>query len=643
MAKEFPQNIQGLINDSRRDKIAVRRAWNLSLKFLEGRQWLSYDKRLGSYVTATSSEGSSRVTVNLLLNIYRNVLSRLALAYPGVVVIPASPSYEDILKAKSSETALRYYWHKDDVPETIEHLIKWLLTTGTAALHTFYDPGMECVRTEAVGAYDIFFEQAVINPDDSRWVALRSYVDREDLKEAYPNKAEEIENAPAPQEPDYGQINPAPNEGPPKDRVEVFDIYWRDGRHAVVTGSTYLFKQKQMPTKTFPVQIIRYTEIPRRLWGKGLIEPLVDLQMLYNRARSQVVHNVELMGNPKWLVPKTAGVSTHAITSKPGEKIYYNQAGGTPQQVAAAPLPSYIADNITRLQAEMGDVAGLHSVSLGKRAVGVTSGKAIQALASHDTSQLQISQAAIEKGAATMARCVLELMKEFYTEAKMMSMLDQYGRVTFASIQSTNIVDTPEVFIEAGSLFRDEAQDRDAKVMELAQAGMITPQQALQELSFRTGNAFVSEKVQAMAHAKDMLDAARLGARVEVFMSDDLEAFGKVFGEFMQTEEFYLLTPERQDYLRDVLLSIEAAGQPDEVYRTLLGANKVFPRSQPPTLDPQTMAANMAAPASPNTQEQIIQEQSAAATRAGSMAEAERLLTGRNEALMGRGPGTGGL
>ena len=200
MAKEFPQNIQGLINDSRRDKIAVRRAWNLSLKFLEGRQWLSYDKRLAAYVTATSTEGSSRVTVNLLLNIYRNVLARLALAYPGVVVIPASPSYEDILKAKSSETALRYYWHKDDVPETIEQLIKWLLTTGTAALHTFYDPGMECVRTEAVGAYDIFFEHSVISPNDSRWVGLRSYVDREDLKEAYPDKAAEIENAPAPQD-----------------------------------------------------------------------------------------------------------------------------------------------------------------------------------------------------------------------------------------------------------------------------------------------------------------------------------------------------------------------------------------------------------------------------------------------------------
>ena len=643
MAKEFPQNIKGLLDESRRDKVAVRRAWNLSLKFLEGRQWLSYDKRLSSYITSKTSEGSSRVTVNLLLNIYRNVLSRLALAYPSAVVLPASPSYEDIIKAKSSETALRYYWHKDEVKHTIEELIKWLLTTGTGALHTFYDPGLECVRTEAVGAYDIFFEPSVIDPGDSRWVGLRSYVDRGDLKDAYPGKAKEIEGAPSPQESDYGQISSAPNEGPPKDRVEVFDIYWRDGRHAIVAGSTYLFKQKKMPNKTFPVQVVRYTEVPRRLWGKGLIEPLVDLQMLYNRARSQVIHNVEMMGNPKWLVPKTAGVSTHAITSKPGEKIYYNAAGGAPQQVAAAPLPSYIADNITRLQAEMGDVAGLHSVSLGKRAVGVTSGKAIQALAGHDTSQLQISQALIERGTTGMARCVLELMKEFYTEAKMMSMLDQYGRVTFAAIQSTDIVDTPEVFIETGSLFRDEAQDRDAKVMELAQAGMITPQDALQEMSFRTGNAFVSEKVQAMAHARDMLDAARLGASVEVFMSDDIGSFQKVFGEFMQTEEFYLLDQERQDYLRDVLLSIESAGQPEETYRTLLSANKVFPRSQPPTLDPQTMAANIAAPASQGAQQQIVKEQSAAATRAGSMAESERLLTGRSEALVGRGPGTGGF
>jgi hypothetical protein len=44
------------------------------------------------------------------------------------------------------------------------------------------------------------------------------------------------------------------------------------------------------------------------------------------------------------------------------------------------------------LQSEMQDVASIHAVSLGKRAVGLTSGKAINALAENDMSQLTRDQ-----------------------------------------------------------------------------------------------------------------------------------------------------------------------------------------------------------------------------------------------------------
>ena len=133
---EFPQNIKTIISESHQEKTSERRLWDLSLKFLEGRQWLDYDKRLAQYVTQkTGSDGQTRVTVNLLLNIYRNILSRLALSYPSVAVIPASPSNDDIVKAKSSETALRYYWQSDNIKEVMEETIKWLLTCGTCAAH----------------------------------------------------------------------------------------------------------------------------------------------------------------------------------------------------------------------------------------------------------------------------------------------------------------------------------------------------------------------------------------------------------------------------------------------------------------------------------------------------------------------------
>lgn len=641
---EFPQNIKTIISESHQEKTSERRLWDLSLKFLEGRQWLDYDKRLAQYVTQkTGSDGQTRVTVNLLLNIYRNILSRLALSYPSVAVIPASPSNDDIVKAKSSETALRYYWQSDNIKEVMEETIKWLLTCGTCALHTYYDPDADSVKTRSVGPYDVFFEKGVIHPDDSQWVALRTYVTKSALKETFPDKADEIETSSTGfGDENYGTVSTGTSNDPPSDRVELFDIYWKDGRYAMVVGGTYLFKEKERATETFPIQIIRYSEIPRRLWGVSLLAPLLDLQMLYNKARSQVVHNVELMGNPKWLVPKTSGVSAQSMTSRPGEKIYYNPAGGAPTQIAAAPMPAYVMDNVMRIQGEMSDVAGVHSVTLGKRAVGVSSGKAMQVLSEQDTSQLQITQQAIENGVQAMAKCVLELMKTYYAEPKMMSMLDAFGRVTFESIQATNIVETPEVFIEAGSLFREESQDRDAKVIELLQLGLIDPATARDEISFRTGNAFISEQVRGMAHAREMLEAVRAGMDIEIFLHDDLEAFKKVFNEFMATTAFYEQPAERQNYMRDILVSITTAGAPEEAYEGAMVANKVFPRSRGAKLDAQAISEDIALANSPSTQQQIIAENAAGAQKLGGAAAAERMLTRGAEGGVSRAPGSRG-
>ena len=581
MPEKFPENIQGRIRESHTEKTGERRLWDMSLKFLEGRQWLSFDKRLDGFATSRMrGDAQTRVTVNLLLNIARNITSRLALSYPSIAVLPASPSSEDIQKAKSSEMALRYYWHNDETKFMLEHAVKWLVECGTCALHTFFDPDQDRVRTEVVGPYDIFFEKGVIDPVESSWIALRSYVSKYNLKRAYPDHEKIIEEAGADEmSADYGAVSTGTTNEPPKDRISVFEVYWRDGKHAVVIGNTYLFKEEQVPIRTFPVQIIRYTEVSRRLWGLSLLAPLLDLQLLYNKARSQIIANTELMGNPKWLVPKTSGVSNQSITSKPGEKIYYNPAGGPPQQVAAAPMPAYVMDNVMRIQGEMGDVAGIHSVTLGKRAVGVTSGKGMEVLAAQDTSQLQITQQQIERAVK-------------------------------------------------------------AKIMELQQLGLIDNETALNELSFRTGNAFISGRVRGISHARDLLDAARAGMSIEIFLHDDLEATMQVFDEFVKSAEFYDLEEERQDYIRDVLISIATAGAPAEDYESAMVANKVFPRAE--GADRGAIGRNIGAANSPNTQQQVTQEHAARAQHAGTAAAAERMLTRGADANISRAPGSRG-
>ena len=106
------------------------------------------------------------------------------------------------------------------------------------------------------------------------------------------------------------------------------------------------------------------------------------------------------------------------------------------------------------------------------------------------------------------------------------------------------------------------------------------------------------------------------------------------------TGEFYEMVEERQEYIRDVLVSIATAGAPVEDYETAMMANKVFPRAAGG--DRGAIGRNIAAANSPNTQQQIIQEQAARAQQAGTAAAAEGALTQGLEGNVSRAPGSRG-
>jgi hypothetical protein len=637
MSDKFPTNMRGLIKESEDDKSSYTRAWDLCVLFLSGNQWLTYNDSLRQWSMDRPQQSNTRVTVNLLLNMYRNILSRMMVNYPAIAVLPASPSTSDIVKAKTSEWLLQYHWQADDMAETIKVAIEHLLSFGTVGFHTYYDPKLKRAHTDVVSPYDLFFEAKVSDPEESQWIAIRTYHTRSSLKAAYPDHEKEIEDA--------ATTDKSKEGGPlgdmvPANRVETYEVYWRDGRHAILMGQTYLFKEENGVTDPFPVQIVRYSSIPTRLWGVGLVSPLVRLQWYYNKSRSQVLQNVELMGNPKWLIPKTAGVDTSSFTDRPGEKVYYNAAGGKPEMAPPKPLPGYVLDNITRIQSEMQDVAGIHSVTLGKRAVNVSSGSAIDVLSRNDMSQLQVSQNAMERGIKEVARLTLVIAKRYYTERKMLRMMDTLGSVVHKELDSTNLTEDPEVFLQPGSLFRTEAHDRDSRVLELFKLGLVDQETATRELSFRTSNAYVSRHIAQMSHAQDLLAAAASGYDIEIFASDDLKAFKQVWEEFMQSEDFYLLPEDRQDYLSDVYVAISTFGMGDEAYQKAAMNRSVWPRKTPVAAPEVEQATELGIQESQQALNQMGQEQVYEAARRDQVEDAVSRMGQRSEALISPvGPG----
>ena len=91
MSDKFPTNMRGLIKESEDDKSSYTRAWDLCVLFLSGNQWLTYNDSLRQWSMDRPQQSNTRVTVNLLLNMYRNILSRMMVNYPAIAVLPASP------------------------------------------------------------------------------------------------------------------------------------------------------------------------------------------------------------------------------------------------------------------------------------------------------------------------------------------------------------------------------------------------------------------------------------------------------------------------------------------------------------------------------------------------------------------------
>ncbi len=547
------QEITGLIEASKTQKKLYERRWGICLRFLNNEQHPGgYDPVTQGY-SGTGNRGRVRhIVINLIAPIYKNILSRLSTNYPGVAVMPTGPSSDRILQAQSSEVYLRYAWHARKVNRVARRVVEYLLSLGTAATQVYWEPGETLPNIRAVNAFDLYWDAGALNHEDSDWIAVRRWAKAKDLKKAYPEFNMDTEHNDLPgatsgvinAQLQYTDAQPAPG------KLEVFDVYC-EGKHYIYCNNQVLW-EGDTPCGITPVNVMIWTEVPNVSWGQGLVEPLIDLQRVYNAGREMVMMNAAKMANPKWLVSTDANVAANALTANAGEKVYFD-GPLPPKQAAAAPLPSYVIDNLRTIPTEMQDVAGIHSATLGRKQSGM-SGKALEIQTTNDLSSIQVSQECIEDAFTGMAEAMLCYAKENIRGGVMVKQMGSFGRVVFQEIKNLDIVENPQVLIETGTLFQDSIADRERRVISQFEAGLIDKDVALKELSFRTGNSYLIQQMQEVSHARAMLKMVTQGdAMLDLSPSDDVNTFLEVFSEFVRTPEYYDLPQHRQDYIADLI------------------------------------------------------------------------------------------
>lgn len=586
---DFPSDMGEQLRLSKTLKTIDIRQWDVCSAFLEGRQYLNYDRTSGNFLQMDPMGAvKSKATVNVLLPIWRSQVSRLSVNYPSIAVTPTSPDSAEVSKAIACQEALKWYWGTERLEYKFAELVKWLLQVGNGGLHTYWDSVKSKIATDCVDPYDLFFEANCLSPEESQWIAVRRLEGKKELMAAYPDKVDQIKSVGSPVNRDTWNNRQTQY---PAHRVETYDIYWKDGRHGFCLSDGIYLDKARTPGNVVPVQFVRYSDIKNKLWGLGMVYNALDSQAQLNKSRNLVFENSETTANPVWMIPTSCDVDPKSITNKPGSKIFYNPIGGKPELARGGELPSYFLQNTQMILGEINDLTGSQDTSRGKKAVGVSSGVAIEAITQNDVGQLQLTQSNIEKAACEMATVVLTFMQAMYTSPQMVRMLDNTGRVIFKQLSQTDLIENPEVWIEAGSLFRNEAEDRDQQTMQLYNAKLLTPEQTLERLSGRFGNSQAVKKMVAFSKAQDILAAVKTGQYDVVIRStEDLSALVQVFTEFSETPDYYGLPLPVQDQIWNILVAMTNPALKDPNAQ----ASIVWPQA-PPALAPPPQGPGMQA------------------------------------------------
>jgi hypothetical protein len=639
----IPKTFNAEIERSRQDRISEVLVWDLCFRFLEGDQYLEWDKRMNRYVLAESKPGANRTITNKLLGIDKTYKSLLQSRYPKLTVKPTSPSYDNLTKSIATGQVIKYLWQFNNLPKVLRKNARFLSGCGTAAIHVYYDPGRDMVIMDPVSAYDLLFECGAEDIDEAGWIARRRIYAKEDLAETYPDDKKYIlEEAPSIQRSDRRgeKIRKYAS-----NKLETWEVCWRDGRTAVYLGDRCLFKSR-LPKPVMPIIPYRHTVIPGRAYGLSLLYPIIDLQRQYNRYKNFGLDIADAVSHPKWLIADNAGVSKSSINNAT-EPMYYNGSAEKPQAVQLGTVPQHLFEIQNRTDGEMMDVGGMHSSTMGKRAPGVVSAVAMEELGSRDEAQLDDTMADIEDAVCEAFRVGLILWQAYMGEARTITLLDEAsGAVTHKEIAASDFIDEPDVVITPGTLFSATSQDRDKWLMRLFEMKAIDGPTLLKELSQDVTDRDAMKKMVALSHAQDLLEALRQGLDIEIYPNDDLESLREVFEEFMATPSYYdpalavrnaaemgdpMALAEFdvqmgiQEKIRSVLIAVSTpmSATPQDI--DALAQAQVYPRVQPPLPPAPPAMPGMGAKPGPKAPGEMPPE----------------MMAGSNEALRGS-PGISG-
>lgn len=332
-----------------------------------------------------------------------------------------------------------------------------------------------------------------------------------------------------------------------------------------------------------PFVMARFLEAGR-FWPVGAPSNLAPLQREINRVTSNIIEHQRLMSRPKYLIPNSCSVSKNALTSEPGEKVYFNHLGGGKPEVMAMPdLPAFVPQLIEYMLQMVDFVSNQHGPSRGQTPTNVRSGIGISLLQEQDATDLGPLTQNWESFEQQLGRQILMRVSQYWNIERIVSVVGKDKQIESFAFKGADIGRNVDIRIQSGSGLPKSKAAQQALVTMLQQTQLYSPmipkqrRALLEMLELGTGDDFGRSEEQDRRWAEAENQMLMQGIQSQVQWFEDHAIHVETHIQHMKGDEY------REAVARDPLVAVafqlHVANHAAPQNMAMLGVNPANPVS----------------------------------------------------------------
>lgn len=499
------------------NRTALEKQWQVNAAYLYGHQHFSVERRANNLsdrilfaLNRLQDSRKLRRVSNRILVSFRSLLSRMISRKARIVVDPETRIKRDVDSSKISEEVLEDFWKRvnknnpylvQKIPGMLmvqKYLYMWILTFGKAWLHPYFnektksktlikeDENSQGTIVEAeIGEVEVKVKSPINMFVDAmgEFMIDREYISVSQIKDRY-----DVEVEPeAPERSDLEeQILRLIDRTDLKDVKNGANLYTRwelpstnhsKGRMIVHTQTKFISEGRLPEEYKGRLPYIEYNwfDLLMSVNSQSLVEQLIPLQKDYNFTISRLAEYKKYLSG-KLLVKDGANLQTK-WTEETGQIIKY-KGQKEPQYSIPPNPPSFLFEDLKRIDLNIQDLAMAHDATQGKVPSGVKSGVALRELQEQDETNLSPTIIEIEEKHSYFADMVLDIVATRYTQERILSTVGRENENEVRTFMGFETQGNRRITISLGSALPGTRQARQEFIAGLLQAQIITQQEA---------------------------------------------------------------------------------------------------------------------------------------------------------------------